>query len=113
MAKRSVRKKRHHDPAKGFVYSATDLTDHEAIRMVGVVHEAQTRWAGKPNTPDNLETLRDEVLTKLAEIGIVATFDVAPCFYGEPPVVEYVGKVGGIKPFDHERKAWEVNEAKK
>jgi hypothetical protein len=68
----------------------------------------------KAFTTANLDALRDETLTRLAGIGVLASVDVAPCLNGEPPVVEIIGKVGDVgfqKPFDHERKQYEVNKA--
>lgn len=103
---------------KDFVYKATDLQDHEAIEFVRIVHAIQGRYAGKANTEKNLDQMRDEILTQLAEkLGILASFDPTPCFYGEPPIVEYLGKVSGDNlhkyGFDHEQKEYEVKEAVK
>lgn len=93
---------------------ATDLQESEIQQVAVVVYDIQRRYAHRPNTAANLEALRDEVLTKLADIGILATVDPTPCFYGEPPVVEIVGKIGDPgfkKEFDHEKKGWEVRKA--
>lgn len=102
---------------KQFADFASDLTDKEIQQAVRVIKEIQSKWSGKPNTAQNLEFMRDEVLTKLAEISILATFDPAPCLQGLPPEIEIVGKVGGDPiyeyGFDHERKRHEVLESKK
>ena len=96
---------------------ASDLTDEEIMNTARIVRGIQQKYAGKPNTEQNLEHLRDELLTKLAEINVLATVDPSPCFYGEPPIVEIVGKLGGDPihkyGFDHERKRHEVLESKK
>lgn len=100
---------------KNFAYSASDLTDREITRIFKVVEGVRTRYAGLPNTAENLEKLRDEALTRLMEIGIIATLDPAPCFYGEPPTLEIIGKLANdplyTDGFDHEQKGWEVNKA--
>lgn len=99
---------------KEFAKVAADLTDDEIQKTVQIVNSVRLRYAGKPNTVENLEDLRDEVLTRLSEIGVLATLDPAPCFYGEPPTVEIIGKVddpGFQKPFDHEKKQYEVRKA--
>lgn len=122
MAKRSVKKQRQRDDthvtsATDFVHKASDLQDHEAQAAVRVVKKAQIRWAGKANSVHNLEEMRKEVLEDLANIGILATFDPTPCYYGDPPEIEILGKVSGDPihkyGFDHERKEYEVKEAKK
>lgn len=104
------------DKFKSFSDAATmDLTDHEIQQTVNIIHNAQRKYAGRSNSPENLEKLRDEVLTRLTDLNILATFDPTPCFYGEPPAVEILGKVSTdpIHKFgyDHEQKAWEVQKA--
>lgn len=102
---------------KDLAQVATDLTDEEITKTVQIVNVIRQRYAGRTNTVDNLEELRDEVLTKLAEINILATFDPAPCFYGEPPELEIIGKINTDpihkQGFDHELKSFQVNEALK
>lgn len=95
---------------------ASDLTDEEIQKTVTIVNYTRSKYAGKSNTVQNLEALRDEILTRLSDIGVLATIDPAPAYYGEPPIVEIIGKVG-TDPihkygFDHERKSAEVNKAK-
>ncbi len=100
---------------KTFAHSASDLTDREITGVFKVVESVRQKYMGKPNTAENLDALRDEALTRLMEIGILATLDPAPCFYGDPPVLEIVGKVSGDNiekyGFDHEQKGYEVNKA--
>lgn len=95
---------------------AADLTDEEIQKTVSIVNAARAKYAGLPNTAENLEKLRDEMLTRLADINILAEFDPTPSLYGEPPQVEIIGKVS-TDPihkygFDHEKKAAEVRKAK-
>lgn len=103
------------DKRKDFAHSAAELTDSEITKVFRVVEAVRLNYAGKKNTPENLDALRDEALTRLMEIGVLATLDPAPCFYGEPPVLEIIGKVSGDAiykdGFDHERKGYEVNKA--
>ena len=125
MAKRSVRKrnvqKRMNDDRvtsmKDFALKATDLQDHEVKKMGEIVGEVVLKWGRKANTPENLEACRDELLYRAAEIGILCEFDPTPAFYGEPPILDIIGKIA-TDPihqygFDHEKKRHEVLEAKK
>lgn len=99
------------------VYKASDLLDYEVQEIAQVMYEISSKYSTKSNSVKNLEEMRDEILTRLAEINVVAEVDPAPCLYGQPPEVEIVGKVASDPihkyGFDHERKAHEVNEAKK
>lgn len=102
---------------KAFSQTANDLTDHEIQQTFKIVELIRLKYAGKANTPENLEQLRDEVLTRLAEdVNILASFDPAPCFYGEPPILEILGKVQTDSlykdGFDHEKKRFEVIKSK-
>lgn len=101
--------------AKQFVHWSDELTDEESVAAVREIAKIQQKWAAKTNTKENLEMLRDEVLTKMMELNIVAEFDPSPCFYGEPPILEIRGKVQGDPihqyGFDHEKKQWEVRKA--
>lgn len=104
------------DIGKDLAHSAGELTDSEISKMFKIVEEVRLRYSGRSNTPENLEALRDEVLNKLMDIGILATLDPTPCFYGEPPTLEIVGKVEADKVFhtegfDHEKKQYEVRKA--
>jgi len=97
---------------------AQDLSDIEVGQVGKLIGQLQRKYAHKPNSPEMLDQLRDEVITRLAEdMGILATLDPTPCFHGEPPIVEIVGKVAGHSfnkdGFDHERKYWEVQKANK
>ena len=103
--------------AESLAQFASELTDYEVQQVAKIVGQIQRTYNTKRNTQENLDHLRDEVLTRLAEIGILATVDPTPCFHNEPPIVEIVGKIAGhsmhTDGFDHERKYWEVQEANK
>lgn len=97
---------------------ASELTDEEVMKVGQIVGELMRKYSNRRNTAENLEALRDEALTRLAaEMNILATLDPAPCFYGEPPTLEIIGKMPGDAihqdGFDHEKKRWEVQEANK
>lgn len=98
-----------------FVHWNDELTDTEAVAVVRLIGEIQMKYANKPNTKQNLEDLRDEALTRLIEINILAELDPSPCFYGESPIVEIIGKVSSDPlhkyGFDHEQKKWEIDKA--
>lgn len=98
-----------------FVHWSDELTDDEAVEAVKVIGQVQKKYQHMRNSKENLEALRDEALYRLMEIGILAELDPAPCFYGEPPVLEIRGKVS-TDPihqhgFDHEKKQYEVRKA--
>lgn len=100
---------------KDFVHVASDLTDIEAQNAFKTIVQITNRYSKRANTVENLEMLRDEVLTRLAEQNILASFDPTPCFYGEPPTVTLEGKIAGDYihkyGFDHEVKEYEVKKA--
>lgn len=100
---------------KQFADFATELLDSEVQQAVKVVVSIQEKYRHRPNTAANLEQLRDEALARLADIGILATLDPAPCFHGEPPVLEILGKVKGdpihTQGLDHEQKGYEVRKS--
>lgn len=100
---------------KQLVHFADELTDSESTEAFQLVMQLQIKYAFKPNTQPNLEELRDEALTKLMEMNILAELDISPCFYGEPPVLELKGKVSSDSihayGFDHEKKKWEIDKA--
>lgn len=101
---------------KQFAGFASDLTDEEISRTIQLINNIRLRYSHKTNTPSNLEAMRDEVLTKLAEIGILAEFDPTPTLYGDPPIIDIQGKVAGDPMhkwgLDHEKKKFEVVKAK-
>lgn len=98
---------------EGLAKVATALTDWQIKKLYIAIYSIQKRYMFRANTPENLEELRDEILTKCAEMNILATVDPAPVFYGEPPILEILGEINVTNDgaFDHERKGWEVNKA--
>lgn len=100
---------------KQLVEFASDLQDSEVVRVGQIIFKLTQKYATKRATVENLEALRDESLTRLASIGILATVDVAPILNGESPVVEILGRISGTEQnthgFDHARKEWEVKKS--
>lgn len=101
---------------KQMVHWADELTDSEATKAFEIVGRIQMKYQYMRNSKENLEALRDEALTTLAEqMNILAELDVSPCFYGKEPVLEIIGKFQGDDihkyGFDHEQKGWEINKA--
>jgi hypothetical protein len=100
----------HVTSGKQLAHSAADLLDSEVKQVLEVVVNVQERYQYRSNTATNLEALRDELLTRLMDIGIIATVDPSPCLYGEPPDLEIIGstRLDAHDGFDHERKRAEV-----
>ena len=100
---------------KQFVYWNDELTDSEAQEAFQIIASVQMKYERKVATIENLEALRDEILTRLAERDILAELDPTPVFYGEPPTVEIKGKLSTSElhkyGFDHEKKGWEIKKA--
>lgn len=102
---------------KQLVDNAIDLTDEEVKSVGKIWGELNQRYAFKANSASNLDALRDEALTRFAALGLRASMDVSPCLYGDPPVIDFVGRVA-FDPihehgFDHERQQHLVIEANK
>lgn len=100
---------------KDLAHFAADLQDSEVTQIASIVGAASRKYSTRIATIANLEALRDEILTRLSTINILATVDVAPVLNGEPPTVEIIGKVAGDSQhkygMDHERKQYEVRKA--
>lgn len=100
---------------KQFVHWSDELTDSEAVEATKIIFEVQQKYSYRKNSRENLEALRDEALTRLAEINILAELDPSPVFYGEPPILEIKGKIStdAIHKYgmDHERKGYEIKKA--
>ena len=101
---------------KQFVHFNDELTDSEAVAAVRIVAHVQEKYQFMTATKENLEAMRDELLTRLMEMNILAEVDPAPVLNGEPPVVEFIGKIAGDDihkyGFDHEKKQWEIRKAR-
>jgi hypothetical protein len=100
---------------KQLVEFASELQDTEAEKVARIVYKASIKWSRRRASVENLEAMRDEILNNLAQVGILATVDVAPILNGEPPCVEILGHISGteqaVHGLDHERKQWEVKKA--
>lgn len=65
-----------------------------------------------------VDQFEDELVYELAtQMDLIATVDVSPVFNdGSPPVIEFVGALGSHSSakygLDHEKKEWEVKQAK-
>lgn len=94
---------------------ASELTDEEVTEAGAILKALTSKYSRRTNSVGNLTELRDEALTRFAEMGIVVEVDPTPCFYGDSPEIEIIGKVKGDSfyryGFDHERKQWEVLKA--
>lgn len=115
--------------AKDFSGTLTlDLTDDQiqaAWRIIQRVKYKHTqKFRQKFNRPgftiddamNAVEQFEDELKTTLAEqVGILASVDTVPLLEGQPPVIEYLGVIGGgdLEKYgmDHEKKTWEVKRA--
>jgi hypothetical protein len=97
-----------------FAGFAMELMDSEVTAAFEIVESARRKYAGMPNTEKNLQRLSDEIVTRLSDIGILATLDPTPVVFGDPPVLEIIGKIGDVgfqQATDYEKKSWEVRKA--
>ena len=87
-----------------------DLYDEEVVRIHHVAFDLTRKWSHREATKGNLELLEREAVSRLADIGFIATVDTIPCLLGQPPSITIVDRV---EPhiFDHEKKEWEVRKA--
>jgi hypothetical protein len=113
--------------AKEFAGAMTlDLSDDEIKRALvlttSVVHKHQTEWKKKypfeslEQVADLLEELEKELAYKmLEEVECLVKVDGTPVFLGDPPVIEWLGKIdtSDLAKYgqDHERKTYEVRKA--
>lgn len=93
-----------------------DLTDDEIARAAAIVISVSRKYSTRTATRENLAAAGDEMVYRLAdEADILAKFDPVPLAQGEPPRIEFIGKVSGDSThkygLDHEKKAWEVQHA--
>jgi hypothetical protein len=113
--------------AKQFSGAMTlEMTDDEIKRAleitVGTVRKHQEQWKRKfpfdsiEQCADLLEELEKELAYKLMEaVDVLVRVDGTPIFVGQPPVIEYMGKLdtSSLAKYgqDHEKKEWEVKKA--
>jgi hypothetical protein len=113
--------------AKEFSGAMTlDLSDDEIKRAlevcVSVVRKHQDVWKRKypfesmEQIADLLNELEKELSYKMMEeVECLVRVDGTPAFYGQPPVIEWLGKIdtSDLAKYgqDHERKTYEVQKA--
>ena len=113
--------------AKEFSGAMTlDLTDDEIKKAleitVGTVRKHQAKWRQKypfdslEQVADLLEELEKELSYRMMEeVDCLVRVDGTPVFVGQPPVIEWMGKVdtSSVAKYgqDHEKKTWEVQKA--
>lgn len=113
--------------AKEFSGAMTlDLSDDEIKRAleltVRIVRKHQDQWKRKypfdsiEQVADLLEELEKELAYEMmVEVECLVRVDGTPVFVGQPPVIEWMGKLDtsslGKYGQDHERKTWEVQKA--
>lgn len=101
--------------AKQLAQFASELQDTEVQQLANIVAAISRRYSTRSATVKNLEALRDEILTRTANVGLLVTVDVAPVLNGEPPVIEVIGHIEGHDKnkygMDHERKEYEVKKS--
>lgn len=102
--------------AKDFSGALTlEMNDDQIKQAYQIVIDIQERYKFRPATEPVLKELGDEVVHRLASVGVLASFDPVPLAEGKPPIVEFVGAVPGSQilkyGMDHEKKQWEVRKA--
>lgn len=114
--------------AKQFSGAMTlEMTDDEikkALQLtVGIVRKHQTQWKRKfpfdslDQVADLIEELEKELAqTLMEEVDVLMRVDGTPVFAGQPPVIEYMGRLdtSSLAKYgqDHEKKTYEVQKAK-
>jgi hypothetical protein len=94
--------------------SMMELTDSEAQAVLTEVLKIQEKYQYRYATKANLDSMADEITTKMYEMGVLVTFDPTPLLEGDAPHLEILGKITGEfqqHGFDHEREQWEVQRA--
>lgn len=95
--------------------SMMELTDSETSKALSTILGIQEKYQYRLASKENLDSMADEITTKMFEQGILVSFDPTPLFEGDAPHLEILGKVGGdfaSHGFDHEKEAWEVKRAR-
>jgi hypothetical protein len=94
--------------------SMMELTDSEVVAVTQEILKIQEKYRYKYATKANLDSMADEITTKMYNMGVLVTFDPTPLLEGDAPHLEILGKIGGEfqeHGFDHEREQWEVQRA--
>lgn len=84
-----------------------DLYDNEVEVIYDTVMKVQDKYASRTADGSNLLELQNELVGRLADLGFGCIVDVTPIMGGEPVTVSITERLDG-KPFDPERKRWEV-----
>lgn len=84
-----------------------DLYEKEKDLVVETVQKIQSKYWGKTASGENLLRLQNEIVGRLEDIGFQVTVDVTPVLEGDPVTVRIDRRLDD-KPFDSERKRWEV-----
>jgi hypothetical protein len=94
--------------------SMMELTDSEVQDVLQEILVIQEKYQFRYATKANLDSMSDEITTKMFEKGVLVTFDPTPLLEGDAPHLEILGKITGEfkdHGFDHEREQWEVQRA--
>jgi hypothetical protein len=105
-----------------------DLTDEEIAHALKVTIPIKRKWQDifrsklRHQNFTEIEAMRlldqfeNELTYELAtKCNMLAHVDAEPVFLGEPPIIEFTGKIGSSttpEEFDHEKKEWEVKKSK-
>lgn len=107
-----------------------DLTDEEIAKAMQITLAVRRKWSAifrskfGPNEQFSADAafkllgqFEDEIKTRLAEeMDLLASVDVEPVLFGQPPVITFEGALGSHSSakygLDHEKKEWEVKRAK-
>lgn len=84
-----------------------DLYENEVELVYSTVQKVQQTYWGKEASGDTLLRLQNELVGRLEDLGFAATVDVTPVLGGDPVSVRIDARLDS-KPFDTERKRWEV-----
>lgn len=94
--------------------------DAERVRKVGI--DLNQKWNFVARRLDNplgskvqqqmIQVWHDEAVNRYREAGFIVEVDITPALAGiSPPTIAVVGKTED-KPFDHDKKAWEVRRSR-
>jgi len=86
-----------------------NLLDSEVMAAAQIQAHIVAKYAHRPGTYENLQSMTNEVVEMFEKIGLRVKVDylgAALAVPPKPPEVEILGRIEGN--FDHERKQWEV-----